>query len=196
MIYEWRTYRFAPGRAVAYLDAFRAEGLPLVTRHLPMLGYWLTECGRLNVLHHLWVYADLDDRAARRVGLAGDADWTGGFGPRAFPMIEAQESLLLAPVETSPRLDAATAAAGASLPSPRGDAPLLGPSWLALEIAEAAFAPAEPAETVAVWRVVAGERPGRLLRLSRSDAAAGLAPGPEPVVLRELMRPAGFSPLA
>ena len=37
MILEWRTYRFAPGRATAYLSAFQSERLPLVTRHLPLL---------------------------------------------------------------------------------------------------------------------------------------------------------------
>ena len=26
MIFEWRTYRFAPGRATAYLAAFQSEG--------------------------------------------------------------------------------------------------------------------------------------------------------------------------
>ena len=97
MIFEWRTYRFAPGAAAAYLATFQAEGLPLVTRHLPLLGYWLTECGRLNVLHHFWVYADLDDRAARRAALAADADWSAGFGPRAFPMIERQEARSASP---------------------------------------------------------------------------------------------------
>ena len=35
MIYEWRSYRFAPGQATAYLAAFQAEGLPLVARHMP-----------------------------------------------------------------------------------------------------------------------------------------------------------------
>lgn len=205
MIYEWRSYRFAPGKAAAYLAAFQAEGLPLVTRHLPMLGYWLTECGRLNVLHHLWAYRDLEDRTARRLRLAADADWTGGFGPRAFPMIEEQESLFLTPVSGSPRLAAAEAAAGAPLASPPGDAPLLAASWLVLEIAEAAFAPAgeegadeggaEGIETVAVWRVAAGARPGGHLRLRRSETAGGVPLAPRPAVLRELMRPAGFSPL-
>ena len=61
-----------------------------MTRHLPLLGYWLTESGRLNVLHHLGAYTDLDDRAARRAGLAADTEWSSGFGPRAFPLIENQ----------------------------------------------------------------------------------------------------------
>lgn len=195
MIYEWRSYRFAPGRAAAYLAAFQAEGLPLVTRHLPMLGYWLTECGRLNTLHHLWVYRDLEDRAARRLRLAADADWTGGFGPRAFPMIEAQESLFLTLEAGSPRLEAAEASAGAPLPAPPADAPALAPSWLVLEMSEDPLPPAAGIEAVALWRVAAGARPGRHLRLLRSETAGGVPLAPGPAVLRELMRPAGFSPL-
>lgn len=195
MIYEWRSYRFAPGQAMAYLAAFRAEGLPLVARHLPMLGYWLTECGRLNMLHHLWVYRDLEDRAARRLRLAADADWTAGFGPRAFPMIAAQESLFLAPEAGSPRLAAAEAAAGAPLPTPPGDAPALAPAWFALEISEGPLPPAEGLETVALWRVAAGGRPGRRLRLLRGETADESLRASGPAELRELLRPAGFSPL-
>jgi hypothetical protein len=59
-----------------------------------MLGHRQTESGRLSVLNHLWVHADLDDRFACRAALAADADWTQGFGPRALPMIERQENVL------------------------------------------------------------------------------------------------------
>lgn len=192
MIYEWRSYRFAPGQATAYLAAFQAEGLPLVARHLPMLGYWLTECGRLNMLHHLWIYRDLEDRAARRLRLAADADWTAGFGPRAFPMIAAQESLVLALEAGSPRLAAAAAAADAP---PPGDAPALAPAWFALEIFEAPPPPAEGLEAVGLWRVAAGARPGRRLRLLRGETAGEALRASGPAERRELLRPAGFSPL-
>jgi hypothetical protein len=193
MIFEWRTYHFPPARATAYLAAFKSEGLPLVTRHLPLLGYWLTESGRLNVLHHLWVYADLDDRASCRAALAADAEWTSGFGPRAFPMIERQETLLLALVEGSTRLSDAVAAARGPHPALAASAPLLGPGWAVLELTEA-IAPGT-AETIARWQVASGERPGSHVRLSRSDDAAGIAPTVEPALRRELMRPAAFSPL-
>lgn len=187
MLFEWRSYRFAPGKAVAYLEAFRAEGLPLVTRHLPMLGYWLTEAGRLNVLHHLWIYADLDDRAARRARLAADADWTGGFGPRAFPMIEEQETFLLAARTTSPAIEAAVAHARAVIPAPGPGAPLLAPALQCFELAEA---PRAGPEVIASWEVMAGERPGAFVTLA---AGAELVPGP--ALRREPMRPCGFSPL-
>ena len=194
MIFEWRTYRFAPGRATEYLAAFQCEGLPLVTRHLPMLGYWLTDSGRLNVLHHLWAYADLDDRASCRTALAADTEWTAGFGHRAFPMIEAQETLLLIPLATSPRLTQAIAAAREPRPAAAADAPLLASSWACLEIGEAA-APAGPAEPVGAWQVISGERPASHVWLSRSDDATGITPAPLAALRRELMRPAAFSPL-
>lgn len=193
MIFEWRTYRFAPGRAAAYLEVFQREGLPVVTRHLPLLGYWLTECGRLNVLHHLWAYADLDDRAARRVRLAADADWTGGFGPRAFPMIEAQETMLLRLGRGSEELSGAVAAAQA--PRPAATGPVLAESWALLEVAGAPLEAPREAATTGLWEVVAGDRPGSHLGLYRSAGAGLLLAGGRPVRVRELLRPAGFSPL-
>ncbi len=187
MLFEWRSYRFAPGKAVAYLEAFRAEGLPLVTRHLPMLGYWLTEVGRLNMLHHLWVYEDLEDRATCRARLAGDADWTGGFGPRAFPMIEEQETFLLATRIASPVLHSAVAGARAAIPAPEPGAPLLAPDFQCFELSEA---PRTGADVIASWEVIAGERPGAFVTL-----ATGARPTSGPALRREPMRPCSFSPL-
>lgn len=191
MLYEWRTYSFAPGAALAYLAAFRDEGLPLVTRHLPLLGYWLTECGRLNVLHHLWVYADFADRAAARAALAADADWTAGFGPRAFPMIAAQQTLLLAPAATSPAFETAVAAARSVRHAPPG--PLLASTWALFETGRD---PRSGASLVAAWRVLAGERPGSAVSLLHSDGPPDALLAGGPAERRELMRPCSFSPLA
>lgn len=198
MIFEWRIYRFAPGRATEYLASFEREGLSLVTRHLPMLGYWLTECGELNTLHHLWVYRDLADRAARRVRLAADDEWTRGFGPRAFPMIEHQRSRLLEVVAGSPRLDAATAAAteAASPPPPASAGNLVLGTWSALETGRREFDAAAPGmETVAIWRVLAGEGPGDHMRLTRAETAEEFPLAGRSGHACDLMRPARFSPL-
>ena len=195
MIFEWRTYRFAPGAATAYLAVFREEGLPLVTRHLPLLGYWLTECGRLNVLHHLWVYADLDDRAARRAALAADTDWSAGFGPRAFPMIERQESLLLVLRNGSRRLSDAVATPREPRAAVPGDAPLLAPSWAMLELSDDAPAAPGAAETTGLWQVIAGRRRASHLALFHAAKAGDVTPPDRPALLRELLRPATFSPL-
>ena len=191
MIFEWRTYRFAPGAAAAYLATFQAEGLPLVTRHLPLLGYWLTECGRLNVLHHLWAYADLDDRAARRAALAADADWSAGFGPRAFPMIERQESLLLVLRNGSLCLSEAIATSRDPRAAVPGDAPPLSPSWAMIELSDDAPTTQGAAETTGLWQVVAGQRPASHLALFHGGEAGDVTPSDRPA----LLRPAAFSPL-
>lgn len=197
MIFEWRSYRFAPGRAMEYLATFEREGLSLVTRHLPMLGYWLTECGELNTLHHLWVYEDLADRAARRVRLAADSEWTGGFGPRAFPMIEHQRGLLLASLARSPGLEAAIATAGAGPMTPARGGDLILGSWLMLEVARSEPAAVPGTESVGSWRVLVGDHPGDHLRLSRFGTEADFGGAADaPPSRRELLRPARFSPVA
>lgn len=193
MIYEWRTYSFAPGRALEYLDSFGREGLPLVTRHLPLLGYWLTDVGRLNVLHHLWAYASLDERSACRVALAADADWTAGFGPRAFPMIERQETAFLSLVGGSPALSDAVANRSRSHAAVASGSPRLATSRAILEAA-GERPPALPGtETIGVWQVVAGDRPGGHLGLFH---ALAFDPVPtRPASWREIMLPTIFSPL-
>lgn len=193
MLFEWRTYRFAPGRATAYLDVFAREGLAVVTRHLPMVGYWLTECGRLNTLHHLWVYGDLDDRAACRAALASDPDWTEGFGPRAFPMIERQDTLFLALHATSPRLDGAVRTARAPRTAVATGQPVLATSLAVLEKTDVAERDACGAPAVGVWKISVGRRAGRALALLTGADDALVVP--ERPIRRELMRPCAFSPL-
>ncbi|MBB5223566.1 hypothetical protein HNP73_003520 [Amaricoccus macauensis] len=189
MLYEWRTYSFRPGQAVRYLEAFRKEGLPLVTRHLPMLGYWLTDAGRLNLLHHLWVYRDLDDRAACRMTLGADTEWVSGFWPGAAAMVEAQETWFLSLETGSPELEAAVAGARGVREAPPGE--LFAPGMAMVEFGGTG----EPlAGSVATWRVVAGERPGTRVGLARWP---GLPPSlPEgSAERREMMRTCAFSPL-
>ena len=73
MILELRTYDHAPLDAQRYLALFRADGLPLITRHLPLVGYWPTEGGPLNRIEHPWAHESLADRAARWGRLMGDS---------------------------------------------------------------------------------------------------------------------------
>jgi hypothetical protein len=193
MIFEWRTYRFATGAAAAYLSVFQREGLPFVTRHLPLLGYWLTEAGQLNVLHHLWVYADLDDRAASPTALAADTEWSGG--PRAFPMIEGQDTLLLVLRRGSRTLSEAVATARGPREAVADGTPLLATSWAILEIPEEEPVGPPAAEATGLWQVVAGRGPANYVGLFRSENAAEIGLGTRPALLCELIRPTVFSPL-
>lgn len=196
MIFEWRSYRFAPGVAQDYLALFQSEGLQLVTRHLPLLGYWLTESGRLNMLHHLWVYADLADRSRRRATLSADVDWVEEFGPRAFPMIQSQDTMLLELVASFPAFDAATIKApGQRQPLP-ADAPVLGAGWATFTLSDGPddhdiLLPGDPT----VWRIVSGARPGATVRLARFSTAADIPVVLHPCLRHEIVRPTAFSPL-
>lgn len=187
MLYELRTYDFAPGKAVAYADLFRREGLPLITRYLPLVGYFVTEIGALNRLHHLWVYASLADRAEKRARFMQDKDWTEGFLPRGLALVQRQESRLLSLISGSDELSRAVSAAGHAHEAEPAEAPLFGAGWFALGKASEA----EGAGHIAHWRVLAGADAGSALALRRLDPSRSLdAPA------LDLCRPLRFSPLA
>ena len=186
MIHELRSYRLRPGSAVTYLTLLADEGLPLVTRHLPLLGFWLAETGPLNVLYHLWDYADWAEREAARAGLAAEDGWVNGFVPRAFPLIEEQENRLLRLEHSSPAYDAALAARGTAHPARSPGQPLFAPGCAALVSGTA------PGDAVAGWQVVSGRATGPLaLMPRRPDPLPAQPTGQDHVVLRPLV----FSPL-
>lgn len=102
MIYEMRTYRLRVGAVAAYLKLVLEEGITVQTSHLGQLvGYFFTEIGPLNEIVHIWAYADLNDRAARRAKLAADPRWQ-EFLPRLQALIETMESKILVPSAFSP----------------------------------------------------------------------------------------------
>lgn len=191
MLYELRTYRLQPGTAPRYLDLLRREGLPLVTRHLPLLGYWMTETGRLNVIHHLWAYEDWNDRAACRASLATEKAWGEGFIPRAFVDVVAQENLFLTTERTAPAFDAAVAARRTERPVETADMPLFSTDCGALAFSAAPLA--EDGGAIAVFRVQSGESPGSVVTLWPARAGLHIAPGA--AARHEIIRPLGFSPL-
>jgi hypothetical protein len=188
MIHEWRSYRLKPGAAGPYLALLADEGLPLVTRHLPLAGYWLGETGPLNTIHHLWSYADWTEREACRASLATEAAWVEGFIPRAFALVEEQENRFLHTVASSPAFEAVVAARRKQHPARAAGAPLFAPNCAAL-ISGGAIDGA-----IATWAVMSGRADGPFSLLPRN---------PDPVPSNPLaecsshivLRPLAFSPL-
>lgn len=176
MILELRTYDFAPGDALRYLSLFSAEGLPLITKHLPLAGYWLSEIGALNRLRHLWVYHDLEERAARRATLMADTAWTAGFLPRGMALIQHQVTQLIAADTISD--EAAAVFSAPHRAHVTHDGPPLREGWAAL-----AQTPLEGA--LFTGTVIVGADVGTTLSVAASPATPSL----------ELMRPCAFSPL-
>lgn len=102
MIVEERTYRIAAGRLPEYLERYQEMGLEVQTRILgSLIGYFSTEIGELSTLVHLWGYADLNDRAARRAALAREPAWQ-DYLRVCTPMILSMENRILVPTGFSP----------------------------------------------------------------------------------------------
>lgn len=187
MIHEWRSYRLKPGAAADYLALLADEGLPLVTRHLPLTGYWLGETGPLNTIHHLWSYAGWAEREACRAALATEEAWVKGFIPRAFALVEEQCNRFLRLTASSPVFDAALARHRQPHPARVAGAPLFAGECAALVTGLAV------PDAVAVWEAVSGEPAGPLSLLPRGADPVPAEPfsGAGHVVLR----PLAFSPL-
>lgn len=190
LIYEFRSYRLRPGAGPRYLALLQLHGAAVVSRHLPLLGFWLTETGRLNMLHHLWAYTGLDDRAACRARLMADTDWTEGFIPMGFPLIETQEGRLMRLDTGSPRL------AGAVAQRRQGVAPDLATGPVSTGALHCVTFGGDAGEAlIGTFTTLSGEATGQRVTLSDHGDGPGLALPPGNPANHELMRPASFSPL-
>ena len=73
MFYEIRTYRLKNGAIPAIPQGRRRKrASPSRRTHLgELVGYFYSEIGPINEIVHIWAFASLDDREARRAQLAG-----------------------------------------------------------------------------------------------------------------------------
>ena len=102
MIYEMRTYGMKVGTVPVYLELVEEEGIQIQKEHLgDLVGYFSTEIGPLNEIVHVWAFADLVDRAARRARLAADPRWQ-RFMPKIQALIQSMENKILLPAPFSP----------------------------------------------------------------------------------------------
>lgn len=186
MIHEWRTYRLKTGAATEYLSLLYDHGLPFVTRHLPLTGYWLAESGPLNVIHHLWSYADWAEREASRTALAQEEQWTKGFLPKAFALVEEQENRFLRLTTSSPGFDTALKQRRSAHAVRDQGQPLYAAQCAAFTIGN------DSGDSIATWDILSGKSYGSsLMLLPRSADPLSAAFGTDHVVLR----PLAFSPL-
>jgi hypothetical protein len=99
-LYELRWYRTYPGKLGEWLSL--AMGiLPKRETFSRNVGYWQTEVAQLNEAVHLWVYRDLNERAAVRAKALQDPDWQTFLG-KASPLLQQQEAVVLVPTGPSP----------------------------------------------------------------------------------------------
>lgn len=191
MFFELRTYDLKPGKAPVYLEFFRTFGLGRVTRHLPMMGYWNVESGRLNRIEHLWAYESWEEREAARAGLVGDAEWMTGFVPEAFKDVVAQENRIMHLEQSSRAFDAAIATRKDRHENEAKGSAMFAPSLMALTISQN---PIVSGNLVAAFRVVSGVEPGRAVTLNSGEFAT-LVQGNSGAQTHEILRPLSLSPL-
>lgn len=102
MIYEMRTYELRVGATRDYVRQFGEVGLPIVSRYCKLVGYWVTEGGRLNRVVHVWEFDSLEHRAQARERWWSDPEWVEKYLPLALPLVLSQESILLSAAPFSP----------------------------------------------------------------------------------------------
>ncbi|MDJ0950547.1 MAG: NIPSNAP family protein [Alphaproteobacteria bacterium] len=102
MILDERSYTLKPGMLPKYLTLYESRGWPVQTKHLgEPVGWFYTEVGTLNQVVHIWKYADMADREARRKAMTADPDWQ-AFVAEAAAMLDKMENRILVPAPFSP----------------------------------------------------------------------------------------------
>ena len=101
MIVEERIYTMAPGTIPGMLELYEREGLAIHVKILGnLIGYFVSDIGDLNLLVHLWGFADMQDRAVRRAALWSNPEWL-AFAAKV-PLPVKMKNRILLPTSFSP----------------------------------------------------------------------------------------------
>ena len=99
-IYEFRSYRTTPGSVTRWLQLFTAV-LEVREKYTRMVGLWATEAPQVNEVCHIWVYSDLNARAAARAAMQEDPGWQ-NFLRDSTGLLEELHSTIMLPAPHSP----------------------------------------------------------------------------------------------
>lgn len=103
MIVDHRIYTIPHGRMQEYLERYEAVGFALQRRYLGHhIGCYVSEIGQLNQVIHLWGFASMADREARRARMEQDPEWA-QFRKLNAGTFTAQETRILRATTFSPR---------------------------------------------------------------------------------------------
>ena len=76
---------------IDWLDLIKGV-MPVVDRYLTRVGLWQTQIAQLNEVVHLWVYRDLNERAAARAKRGEDPEWQ-AFLAKSAPLLAHMHAL-------------------------------------------------------------------------------------------------------
>ncbi|KAL8794764.1 MAG: hypothetical protein Q9195_002718 [Heterodermia aff. obscurata] len=99
-LFELRSYTLHPGNLLEWETHWR-RGLKARREVMEGVGAWFVQVGDLNTVHHLWQFADLEERKARREMSWGVEGW-GDTVHKTVPLIQTMKSRILIPMPWSP----------------------------------------------------------------------------------------------
>lgn len=99
-LFELRSYTLHPGNLLEWETHWR-RGLKARREVMEGVGAWFCQIGDLNTVHHLWQFADLEERKVRREQSWGVEGW-GDTVHKTVPLIQTMNSRILVPMEWSP----------------------------------------------------------------------------------------------
>jgi len=99
-VFELRSYTLHPGNLLEWEQHWR-KGLQARKEVMEGVGAWFVQIGDLNTVHHLWQFADLEERRARREESWNVPGWAETVH-RTVPLIQTMKSTVLVPMPWSP----------------------------------------------------------------------------------------------
>ncbi|KAJ5040237.1 uncharacterized protein L3040_005898 [Drepanopeziza brunnea f. sp. 'multigermtubi'] len=99
-VFELRSYTLKPGGLLEWETHWR-RGLKARREVMEGVGAWFVQIGELNTVHHLWQFADLEERKVRREQSWGVEGW-GDTVHKTVPLIQTMKSRVLVPMPWSP----------------------------------------------------------------------------------------------
>ncbi|KAL1841732.1 hypothetical protein VTJ49DRAFT_6646 [Mycothermus thermophilus] len=99
-IFELRSYTLHPGNLLEWETHWR-RGLKARREVMEGVGAWFVQIGDLNTVHHLWQFADLEERKIRREKSWQIEGWAETVH-KTVPLIQDMKSRILVPMPWSP----------------------------------------------------------------------------------------------
>lgn len=99
-VFELRSYTLHPGNLLEWETHWR-RGLGARRQVMEGVGAWFVQIGDLNTVHHLWQFADLEERKVRREQSWSVEGW-GDTVHKTVPLIQSMKSRILIPMPWSP----------------------------------------------------------------------------------------------
>lgn len=99
-LFELRSYTLHPGNLLEWETHWR-KGLKARREVMEGVGAWFVQIGDLNTVHHLWQFANLEERRLRREQSWGVEGWSDTVH-KTVPLIQTMKSKVLVPMPWSP----------------------------------------------------------------------------------------------